>query len=146
MHEISPTKDTSMTTQEAIDTRLVQEIVLKAHFDLDRVEELLKQEPRLANASWDWGGGDWETPLGSAAHIGQTGIAKVLLSAGARLDIFAAAMLGELAIVKSMLAAFPDMQGARGPHGISLLAHAEAGGAQATDVVTFLRETADIEV
>jgi hypothetical protein len=131
-----------MTTQEAIDTTLVQETVLKAHFDLDRVEELLRQEPRLANASWDWGGGDWETPLGSAAHTGQTAIAEALLSAGARLDIFAAAMLGKLDIVKSIVAAYPEMMSALGPHGISLLAHAQAGGDQSTQVAAFLQQSA----
>jgi hypothetical protein len=127
-----------MTTQEAIDTKLVQEIVLKAHFDLNRVKELLRQEPGLANASWDWGGGDWETPLGSASHTGQTEIAKALLNAGARMDIFAAAMLGDLTVVKSILSAYPSMRSALGPHGISLLAHAEAGGNQSARVVAFL--------
>lgn len=135
-----------MTTQEAIDAKLVQEIVLKAHFDLDRVQELLREEPGLANASWDWGGGDWETPLGSAAHTGRTEIAKTLVNAGARLDIFAAAMLGDLAVVKSMVAAYPDMLHALGPHGISVLAHAEAGGDQSVRVVAFLKQAGERDV
>src|ERR1019366_5097081 len=98
-----------MTTQEAIDTSMVREIVIKAHFDLERVGELLRLEPKLANASWDWGGGDWETPLGAAAHKGERDVALVLLAAGARLDIFAAAMLGNLQIVKAILNLYPDM-------------------------------------
>ena len=30
-----------------------------AHGDLDAVRGLLEEEPRLVNAAWDWGGGDW---------------------------------------------------------------------------------------
>ena len=44
------------------------------------------------NASWDWGGGDWETGLGAAAHMGRRDIAELLLGRGARLDLFAAAI------------------------------------------------------
>ncbi len=43
---------------------MVQEFVGNAHGDLNRVQELLQQEPALVNACWDWGGGDWETGLG----------------------------------------------------------------------------------
>src|SRR3954463_10804701 len=100
----------------AIDSQLVQEIVLKAHSDFNRVMELIEQEPALVNAVWDWGGGDWETPLGSAAHMGRRDIAEYLLAHGARLDLFAAAMLGQLEIVKAILAVFPDMKDAKGPH------------------------------
>ena len=128
-----------MTTQEAIDTSMVREIVIKAHFDLERVGELLRLEPKLANASWDWGGGDWETPLGAAAHKGERDVALVLLAAGARLDIFAAAMLGNLQIVKAILNLYPDMIDSLGPHGIPLLAHAEVGGEPAQPVVAFLK-------
>jgi hypothetical protein len=81
---------------ERLDPELVQEFVLKAHGDLDRVRELLGQQPKLVNAAWDWGGGDWETGLGAAAHMGRRDIALYLLEQGSRLDLFAAAMLGQL--------------------------------------------------
>jgi hypothetical protein len=48
-------------------------------------------------------------------------------------------MLGELEIVEAMLAAHPQMRDAKGPHGISLLRHAEAGGEQARAVVELLQ-------
>jgi hypothetical protein len=121
---------------------LVQEFVAKAHGDLDAVRELLESEPALVNAAWDWGGGDWETGLGAAAHMGRRDIALFLLGYGARKDVFAAAMLGEVGIVRAMLDADPALREARGPHGIPLLAHAEAGGEHAREVVELLESRA----
>lgn len=117
-----------MDKKPRIDSSLVEAFVSNAHTDLDRVKELLSQEPNLVNASWDWGDGDWETGLGAAAHMGRQDIAEFLLANGARLDIFAAAMLGNLAVVKTILASYPQMKKAAGPHGIPLFAHAKAGG------------------
>lgn len=126
-----------MEKKPQLDPQLVNEIVLKAHADLARVQELVAQEPALVNAVWDWGGGDWETPLGSAAHMGRRDIAEFLLAHGARIDLFAAAMLGELAIVQAILAVFPEMKNANGPHGIPLLVHAQQG--KADKVIQYLQ-------
>jgi hypothetical protein len=125
-----------------IDAELVAEFVLMAHGDLGVVKQLLEREPAIVNAAWDWGGGDWETALGAAAHVGRRDIAEVLLEHGARMDIFAAAMLGETGIVRAMLDAQPSLREARGPHGIPLLAHAEAGGEQARAVLDLLHAAA----
>jgi hypothetical protein len=127
-----------MERKPALPAELVKEFVAKAHGDLARVQELLAQEPALANAAWDWGGGDWETGLGAAAHIGRRDIACCLLDHGARIDLFAAAMLGKLEIVQAVLADFPEARHIPGPHGIPLLAHAQAGGPEAAAVVEFL--------
>jgi hypothetical protein len=121
-----------------LDPENVNAIVLQAHGDIDAVRALLDEEPRLANASWDWGGGDWETGLGAAAHMGRRDIAELLLEHGARLDLFAAAMLGEIEIVRAVLAAFPEMRDAKGPHGIPLIEHARKGGDAAGEVVELL--------
>ena len=126
----------------SIDPERVAEFVLKAHGDLGVVRQLLEQEPAIVNAAWDWGGGDWETALGAAAHVGRRDLAEYLLEHGARMDVFAAAMLGETEIVRAMLDAQPELREARGPHGIPLLAHAEAGGEQARDVVDLLHAAA----
>ena len=67
-----------------------------AHRDLDKVKELLSEDNTLANATVDWGGGDWETALGACSHTGRREIAEHLLAHGARMDLFAAAMLGKL--------------------------------------------------
>ncbi len=55
------------------------------------------------------------------------------------MDIFAAAMLGQLEIVRAIISVFPDMRYGRGPHTISLLDHAKAGGQEAASVVEFLQ-------
>jgi hypothetical protein len=122
----------------ALKPDLVQEFVRVAHADLDRVKQLLEEEPALINAAWDWGSGDWETGLGGAAHMGRRDIARYLLDHGARIDLFAAAMLGQVAIVKATLEAFPESRDVKGPHGIPLLAHAKAGGPEAAAVVELL--------
>ena len=124
-----------------LDPSTVQAFVGNAHGDLDVVRSLLAEEPALINASWDWGGGDWETGLGAAAHMGRRQIALFLLKHGARLDLFAAAMLGYFDIVSAVLSDFPEMHNALGPHGIPLVEHARAGGADARAVLELLEAT-----
>jgi len=102
----------------------IQEFVGNAHGDLDAVRAALEDDPTLANAAWDWGGGDWETALGAASHMHRRDIAELLLRHGARLDVFAAAALGDAEIVRAVLNAHPEMRDAKGPHGIPLAAHA----------------------
>ena len=122
----------------ALGLNIVEEFVAVAHGDLNRVKELLSQEPALVNATWDWGGGDFETALGAAAHMGSREIAIFLLEHGARLDIFAAARLGNLDIVRAAIAIYPEAINTPGPHGIPLIAHAQAGGDVAKGVLEYL--------
>jgi hypothetical protein len=122
----------------ALDPTQVQAFVGNAHGDLDAVRAALEAELLIANAAWDWGGGDWESALGAAAHMGRRDIAELLLEHGARLDVFAAAMLGDVEVVQAILAAHPESRNATGPHGIPLRAHAEAGGEQALPVLALL--------
>jgi hypothetical protein len=128
-----------------LDPALVNEFVLKAHSDFQAVKELLEREPALLTAAWDWGGGDWETALGAASHVGRRDIALFLIDHGAPLDIFAAAMLGETGVVRAMLERFPGLVDARGPHGIPLRVHAEQGGEEARAVLELL-ESAEAKV
>jgi hypothetical protein len=128
-----------MERKPTLEITLVQDFVGKSHADLDGVKELLLREPALINCAWDWGGGDWETGLGAAAHMGRRDIATYLLENGARLDLFAAAMLGNLDIVKATLEAYPDSIDIPGPHGIPLIAHALAGGNEAIEVYEYLK-------
>ena len=134
-----------MEQPAALNREMVAEFVAKAHGDFDRVRELLGEEPALVNASWDWGAGDWETGLGAAAHMGRKDIALYLLERGARLDIFAAAMLGKLEIVRAIVEAFPEARDAKGPHGIPLIAHAQAGGQDASEVLEFLQQEVPVK-
>lgn len=127
-----------MDTKPALDSKLVEEFVGVSHGNFERVKELLTQEPALINATWDWGGGDFETALGAASHMGNKAIANFLLENGARIDIFAAAMLGKLDIVKAALTAYPDAIDIPGPHGIPLLDHAEVGSEDSKAIVEYL--------
>jgi hypothetical protein len=124
---------------------LVREMVTVSHFDLKRVQELVEAHPTLAKASWDWGFGDWEEALGAASHMGNRPIAEYLLSKGARPSLFSAAMLGQLDVVKAFIAAQPGAQRIRGPHSISLLAHARFGGPQARPVLEYLQALGDAD-
>jgi hypothetical protein len=95
------------------------------------VKRLLAEEPALLNAAWDWGGGDFETGLGAAAHMGERDIALFLLDQGAPLDLFAAAMLDYVDVVRAMLTEQPGLKDAKGAHGIPLVVHAQQGNATA---------------
>lgn len=110
------------------DAAVVKEMVGVAHGNVARVKELVSARPALARAAWEWGYGDWETALGAASHVGNKEIAQILLDNGAHPTIFSAAMLGQLDVVQSFVASTPGVQRTRGPHGITLLAHARAGG------------------
>lgn len=120
------------------DPALVEQVVRVAHGDLEAVRRLVEKRPELAKAAWDWGYGDWETPLGAASHTGRREIALFLLQNGARPSIFSAAMLGQLDVVRAFVAAAPGVQEIPGPHGIPLLMHAKVGGPAAAGVVAFL--------
>jgi len=116
----------------------VQRFVQVAHTDLDATRQMLDAEPRLIRATWDWGGGDFETGLGGAAHMGRRDIAEFLIDRGAPLDLFAAAMLGEIGVVRSALEARPALARVPGPHRIPLVAHAKAGGPAASQVLDYV--------
>ncbi|MEJ1241375.1 hypothetical protein WBG78_24725 [Chryseolinea sp. T2] len=118
---------------------LVLDFVRSAHHDLARVKELLEKEPNLLNATWDWGKGDFESAIGAAGHMGLVDMAEFLISKGARMDIFVATMLGKLDIVKPMLENFPSLKSSKGPHGITLLFHAEKGKERAKPVLDYLK-------
>jgi hypothetical protein len=125
---------------------LVQDFVIYAHFDLPMVKKLLEKEPALLNATMDWGGGDWETGLGGASHMGRRDIATFLLEKGARIDLFCAAMLGRLDAVKSFLTLQSKLIDAKGPHGLSLHFHAQVGGKEAAGVLAYLQSIKKVEL
>lgn len=122
----------------ALDPELVKEFVTKSHSDLNRVKELFTQTPGLLNCSWDWGGGDFETGLEAAGHVGNRDIAQFLLENGARMNLFCAAMLGRIDVVKATLTAFPNLKTSKGPHGLQLIHHAKKGGDGAREVLQYL--------
>jgi hypothetical protein len=132
-------------TFPAHDPEVVREIVTVSHGNLARVKELVTARPALARAGWDWGFGDWETAIDAASHVGNRPIAELLIAHGARPTIFTAAMLGQLTVVKGLVESIPGVQRNRGPHGITLLSHAKAGGAAAAEVVRYLEALGDAD-
>jgi hypothetical protein len=125
---------------------LVQDFVIFAHSDLDMVKKLLDREPTLLNATMDWGHGDWETGLGGASHMGRRDIVEFLLDRGARIDIFCAAMMGQLDAVKSFLTLQPKLIDAKGPHGFTLHFHAQVGGEGSERVLAYLQSIRKVEL
>jgi hypothetical protein len=100
----------------------------------------------LINAVMDWGAGDWESGLGGASHMGRRDIVELLLERGARIDIFCAAMMGQLEAVRSFLTLQPRLIDARGPHGFTLHFHAQVGGKASEDVLDYLQSVKKIEL
>lgn len=119
-----------------IEPALIKQFVGAGHADLDAVKQMLTERPSIVNGVWDWGGGDFETALGGASHMGRPDIVRYLLDHNARMDLFAAAVLNRIDIIKAAVAAFPQAHKVPGPHGISLMAHAKR--AEAVDVIKFL--------
>lgn len=132
--------------KEQINRTLVQDFVIYAHSDLEMVKKLLDREPGMINGAIDWGGGDYETALGGASHMGRRDIVEYLLSKGARIDIFCAAMMGQLDAIKSFLTLQPTLIDARGPHGFSLHMHAQAGGEDSAAVLEYLQSIKKLEL
>jgi len=124
------------------DRARVKRFVIAGHVNLLAVKAMLAEEPNLINGAIDWGNGDFETALGGASHMGRRDIAEYLLEHNARMDIFAATMLGKTDIVKAAVAVFPNIVHVPGPHGIPLIVHAEKGGPPAKAVLEFLRPLA----
>ena len=115
----------------------VKEFVSAGHNNLDKVKLLLGEFPTLIYSMWDLGGGDFETALEGAGHVGNKDIANYLISQGARTNMFVLSMLGKTAIVKPFLEEYPQYLRARGPHGFTLLHHAQRGGEGAKELVDY---------
>ena len=139
----SPAPVTDLFPAQSAD--LVKEMVSVAHGKFERVKELAEARPALAKAAWDWGFGDWESAIDAASHVGNRPIAEYLISKGARPTLFTATMLGQLDVVKGIIAASPGIQRTRGPHGITLLAHARSGGDKAVEVLKYLESLGDAD-
>jgi len=118
-----------------INRLMAQDFVVAAHMDLDLVRHLLGREPGLANATMDWGGGDWETAIGAASHMGRADIVELLMAHGATPEV-----------VKGILEMEPGLIDAKGPHGFGLHFHATVGGHFAKAVLDYLQGIKEVEV
>jgi hypothetical protein len=125
---------------------LAQDFIIYAHSDLEMTKKLLEREPGLIQSSIDWGAGDWETALGGASHMGRHDIVEFLLSRGARIDLFCAAMQGQTEAIRSFLALQPALIDAKGPHGFSLHFHAQVGGEKSKETLDYLQSVKQVEL
>jgi hypothetical protein len=125
---------------------LAQDFIIYAHSDLEMTKKLLEREPGLIQCSIDWGAGDWETALGGASHMGRHDIVEFLLSRGARIDLFCAAMQGQTEAIRSFLALQPALIDAKGPHGFSLHFHAQVGGEKSKETLDYLQSVKQVEL
>jgi hypothetical protein len=132
--------------KEQVNRTMAQDFVIYAHSDLPMVKKLLTREPGLLNATLDWGGGDWETALGGASHMGRRDIVEYLLEQGGRPDIFCFTMLGMLEPVQSMLELQPALIDAKGPHGFNLHFHAQVGQENSKEVLDYLQSVKEIKL
>ena len=117
----------------------VKAFVIAGHGNFEEVKKMLAQTPTLLYSTWDWGGGDFETALEGAGHVGNKEIANYLIGLGARTNLFVLAMLGKTQIVKFFLDTFPEYLNARGPHGFTFLHHAQKGGDDAKELLNYFQ-------
>ena len=146
IRDYEPPKFKPKWKNKQINRQMVSDFVIYAHSSLEMVKKLYDREPGLLNATMDWGNGDWEDALGGASHMGRKDIVKFLLSNGARINIFCAAMMGMTGTVKEMLTLEPALIDARGPHGFNLHFHAQVGQEDSKDVLDYLQSVKEIEL
>ena len=123
----------------ALNPVLVKDFVVAGHGNFEKVKQMLQEHPTLLYATWDWGGGDFETALEGAGHVGNKEVANYLITLGARTNLFVLTMLGKTNIVKPFLEQFPQFITAKGPHGFTLLHHAQRGSDDAKELLDFLQ-------
>jgi ankyrin repeat protein len=106
------------------DQEQIDQLVVAAHHDLPKVQQILAKHPDFLNENATW----IETPIQAAAHVGNRTIAEYLLDQGAPLDICTAAMLGLEDDVAGLLAEFPDLAQAVGAHNIPVMFYPAISG------------------
>jgi uncharacterized protein len=112
------------TEQHLPSTEQIREFVIAGHGNLEKVRQMLAENPKLLNASYRWNENDTETAIQAAAQVGSANVAEFLLKQGAPLEICTAAMLGMRDYVERRLNADPRDVNVTGAHGIPLLPHA----------------------
>ncbi|MFY0602187.1 MAG: hypothetical protein JXR03_21100 [Cyclobacteriaceae bacterium] len=133
-----PSSSFSNETAELFEPSEIQDFVLAAHRDLEETKKILEAKPLILNCANQPRKGDFETAIGGASHMGRRDIADLLVSSGARLDIFNYAFLGYDEFVKKLITDYPGLIKTSGPHGFTLLHHAKVGGQN--DLASWLQE------
>ena len=108
----------------------IDEFVGAAHSSLEETKRIIETKPLILNCASQIAKGDFETAMGGASHMGRKDIADLLISNGARMDIFNFVFLGFTDFVKDLVVKYPHLLNSYGPHGYTLLHHAKVGGHQ----------------
>ncbi len=122
-----------------IKIEIVKEFVTVAHGQVARLKEMLENDAQLLHVSYDWGGGDYESAIEAAGHVGNQEIATYLMGKGARYNVYLACMLGHIETVRKVLTTNPQLLNSKGPHGFTLLHHANVGGENSKGVAEYLQ-------
>ena len=130
----------NQTDPKPLKVEMVKEFVLAGHFNLDKVKNMLIDYPNLIYSSYDWGDGDFEEAIEGAGHKGNKEVANYLIEKGARVNLFVLTMLGKTDLVKPTLEAYPNLIFSKGPHGLTLLHHAQIGGSESKELYNYLLE------
>ena len=105
-----------------------QEFVISGHGNLEKVQQMLSEQPKLLLLCHEWKPNDTETAIQGAAHVGSRSVAKYLLAQGAPMEICTVAMLGRRNEIELFLQEDPASIQATGAHGILLMTHAVLSG------------------
>lgn len=106
----------------------IRDFVIAGHGNLEKVRQMLAEDPALLNTAHHWSETDTETAIQAAAQVGNGRIAEFLLEKGAPLEICTAAMLGKYDEVRKRIDLDPQQASAVGAHSIPLLPHAVWSG------------------
>ena len=108
-----------------------------------RNESLAGKRTGLLNSCWDWGAAISKPRSKARGHMGNKDIANFLLSKGARMNIFCAAMLGRLDVVKAIPLRLSRAEDLERSARLAMLHHATKGGVEPTPMLEILKiETA----
>jgi hypothetical protein len=116
----------------------IDEFVGAAHSSLEETKKIIEAKPFILNCASQIAKGDFETAIGGASHMGRKDIVDLLLSYGARMDIFTFTLLGYTDFVMDMIKKHPKLLKSYGPHGFTLLHHAKVG--KQTDLANWLND------
>jgi ankyrin repeat protein len=133
-------KPVARNDTNGLDWTAINAFVTLAHFDFDKVKQLLAATPGLLNtrASWD------ELAIEASAHVGHFPMAQWLAEQGAPVSTCTAALLGAESMVREALAADPLCIYERGAHDIPILAYAAYAKQQTAIAEALLKAGADV--
>lgn len=112
-----------------------------SHFNEERVQAMLKDEPRLVHAIST----DAELAIEACGHTGQRDIIRMHLDCGAPLSLPTAISLGDLGYARWLLEGDPLLVHERGPHDIPVMWYPAIGGGSVEAAELLLEFGAPVE-